>query len=180
MLVKRNYALYLYGIIDDYTTANSAPESLPTDGSTGQGPQRVEGPGSDAGPSFERLCEYGRWMTMRRSRADHLRLYVGLVVCVVFAVSCSTADTGSTSTQAPPTTVGRDEIDDRYDLLPEAGRRTGRPARTPAYWAVWNTCAPNNRAAEAAANGGRAAGWVLVDDILADPGCRSGSTAGHL
>jgi hypothetical protein len=46
--------------------------------------------------------------------------------------------------------------------------------RPPAYWAVWNRCAPDNRAAEAAANGGPAAGWYLVDDLLADPGLQLG------
>ncbi|HSF86734.1 MAG TPA: hypothetical protein VLG28_13910, partial [Acidimicrobiia bacterium] len=35
---------------------------------------------------------------------------------------------------------------------------------------LWNTCAPDNRSAEAEANGGADAGWYLVDDILADPG----------
>jgi hypothetical protein len=39
---------------------------------------------------------------------------------------------------------------------------------------VWNTCAPDNRAETAKANGGREAGWFLVDDILADPGLQLG------
>jgi hypothetical protein len=52
----------------------------------------------------------------------------------------------------------------------------GQP-RTAGYWALWNTCAPENRAAVAAANGGRAAGWILVDDLLADPGIQLGNYA---
>jgi hypothetical protein len=57
------------------------------------------------------------------------------------------------------------------ELPPEARASDGGgDPRLPGYWAVWNTCAPDNRAAEAAANGGRAAGWLLVDDVLADPG----------
>jgi hypothetical protein len=47
--------------------------------------------------------------------------------------------------------------------------RPGDP-RPPAYWAVWNTCAPENRATQAAANGGREAGWTLMDDLLVNPG----------
>jgi hypothetical protein len=35
---------------------------------------------------------------------------------------------------------------------------------------VWNACAPDNKAEVARANGGRAAGWFLLDDLLADPG----------
>jgi hypothetical protein len=50
----------------------------------------------------------------------------------------------------------------------------GTLPRTYAYWAEWNSCAPDNRAAEAAANGGREAGWFLVDDFLADPGIQLG------
>jgi hypothetical protein len=39
---------------------------------------------------------------------------------------------------------------------------------------VWNTCAPENRAEIAAANGGRKAGWFLMDDLLMDPGIQLG------
>ena len=65
---------------------------------------------------------------------------------------------------------------DGFSDLPEAARRATRVGdpRPPAYWAVWNSCAPDNRAETAAANGGRAAGWYLVDDILADPGLMLG------
>jgi hypothetical protein len=45
----------------------------------------------------------------------------------------------------------------------------GEP-RSAGYWLLWNGCAPNNRAGVAAANGGRAAGWLILDDLLADPG----------
>jgi hypothetical protein len=60
--------------------------------------------------------------------------------------------------------------------LPDEARRATRlgDPRPPAYWAVWNSCAPDNRAAEAAANGGSVAGWFLVDDFLDDPGIALG------
>jgi hypothetical protein len=54
-----------------------------------------------------------------------------------------------------------------------AATRLGDP-RTPGYWALWNTCAPDNRADVAEANGGREAGWILMDDLLADPGIQLG------
>lgn len=90
-------------------------------------------------------------------------------------VSCSSSgdDASSSSPAGPTATVvaTRDDIDDRFDLPPEAraATRGGNP-RPPAYWAVWNTCAPDNRSAEAEANGGTDAGWYLVDDVLVDPG----------
>lgn len=46
----------------------------------------------------------------------------------------------------------------------------GGEPRSAGYWLLWNTCAAENQAAMAKANGGRAAGWILVDDLLADPG----------
>jgi hypothetical protein len=66
--------------------------------------------------------------------------------------------------------------DDVFSDLPEEARAATRPGdpRPAAYWAVWNTCAPENRADVAAANGGRAAGWFIVDDLLADPGIQLG------
>jgi len=42
---------------------------------------------------------------------------------------------------------------------------------------LWNTCAEDNRADVAEANGGREAGWVLMDDLLADPGIQIGDLA---
>lgn len=61
--------------------------------------------------------------------------------------------------------------------LPEAARNaTGRgEPRGSGYWRVWNGCAPENRAQAAAANGGRAAGWIIMDDLLADPGIQLGN-----
>jgi hypothetical protein len=52
-------------------------------------------------------------------------------------------------------------------------RGAGDP-RPAGYWLLWNSCAPKNRADIAAANGGRSAGWILMDDLLADPGILMG------
>jgi len=46
----------------------------------------------------------------------------------------------------------------------------GGDPRGAGYWLLWNSCAPDNRAEVAAANGGRAMGWIILDDLLADPG----------
>lgn len=50
---------------------------------------------------------------------------------------------------------------------------SGEP-RTSPYWATWSTCGEGSRAETAAANGGREAGWILVDDLLEDPGISLG------
>jgi hypothetical protein len=88
-----------------------------------------------------------------------------LVVAAMLSVAACSSPT--------PTTITPDDF---LSDVPDAARiatRRGDP-RTAAYWAVWNTCAPENRADVAAANGGRAAGWILVDDLIADPGIQLG------
>lgn len=51
----------------------------------------------------------------------------------------------------------------------------GGEPRSPGYWLVWNSCVENNQAETARANGGRAAGWILMDDLLIDPGILIGA-----
>lgn len=51
----------------------------------------------------------------------------------------------------------------------------GGEPRTAGYWLLWNSCAPENNAETAKANGGREAGWYLVDDFLVGPGIKLGS-----
>lgn len=108
------------------------------------------------------------------------RVFAGLFAVLILAACNSqrseeTAESVldlSAQTSAPTTALPVDE----FSEFPEVARqatRLGDP-RPPAYWALWNTCAADNRAETAAANGGRAAGWFLVDDILADPGLQLG------
>lgn len=98
-----------------------------------------------------------------------------VVLLALLATTCTGANdvaTSTTTTTVLSTTVSTIALADVLADLPEVARASngGGDPRPPGYWAVWNTCAPDNRAAEAAANGGRAAGWLLVDDVLADPG----------
>jgi hypothetical protein len=73
-----------------------------------------------------------------------------------------------------PTPTSDLQIDGIPNIPEEARASTGGgDPRPPAYWTVWNSCAPDNRA-DLAANGGREAGWVLVDDLLEDPGIALG------
>jgi hypothetical protein len=55
-----------------------------------------------------------------------------------------------------------------------ASSTPGGEPRTGGYWETWSTCGANSQAATAAANGGREAGWVITDDLLADPGIEVG------
>jgi hypothetical protein len=46
----------------------------------------------------------------------------------------------------------------------------GGEPRTTGYWLLWNSCSEGNQAETARANGGQEAGWIILDDLLADPG----------
>lgn len=111
------------------------------------------------------------------------RCAVILIACLLAACAPSAVRTAeSTATVFPlfsnPQVVATSAAgQDTFSDLPAEARastRQGDP-RPPAYWAVWNTCAADNRAALAAENGGRAAGWFLMDDLLADPGIQLGN-----
>lgn len=119
---------------------------------------------------------------MRHQSGSEARCIFPLLAVVTVLASCATAsdEPRSSADQAASSPVTADMadatgIDGHLDLPPEARVSTGggdpRPA---AYWAVWNSCASDNRAEVAAANGGREAGFVLVDDVLADPGIQLG------
>lgn len=101
-----------------------------------------------------------------------------LVALVLSMAACSdgasedpstTAMTSSASTLADESAEGATGV---LEELPPGSRDTndGGEPRSADYWIVWSTCGEDNRAAEAAANGGVDAGWYLVDDLLAYPG----------
>jgi hypothetical protein len=51
----------------------------------------------------------------------------------------------------------------------------GGEPRTAGYWVLWSTCGENSQAQVAAKNGGRSAGFILLDDLLQDPGIEVGN-----
>jgi len=53
----------------------------------------------------------------------------------------------------------------------------GGEPRSASYWLIWNSCALDNQSSVAASNGGREAGWVILDDLLQDPGLTLGDLA---
>ena len=65
---------------------------------------------------------------------------------------------------------------DAFSDLPDEARIATQPGdpRPPTYWAEWNRCAEENQSEWADANGGRGAGWTLMDDLLDYPGIQLG------
>jgi hypothetical protein len=94
-----------------------------------------------------------------------MRLPYSLLLPIALLVACAAPPAPS------PRAVPRPTAD---PLFLSDGR--GDP-RSPGYWLLWNSCAPDNRAETARANGGRDGGWLLVDDLLEDPGILVGDLA---
>lgn len=77
----------------------------------------------------------------------------------------------TTPTTPPPTLAVLTLAPDQYPTSQTASQSMGGgEPRSTGYWLIWNTCAEGNQAESARANGGRDAGWILMDDLLADPG----------
>lgn len=96
---------------------------------------------------------------------------ISILLAVLLLAGCASPAQTPTSL-IPPTSAARATpqatVDDYFKS--DGG---GEP-RTAGYWLLWNSCAPENKAETARLNGGRAAGWILLDDILADPGVKLG------
>lgn len=112
-------------------------------------------------------------------RLSRLQIFAVLFAAFLFTACAQSAepieDIPGISTQTTsPTAIPQD--DTFPEIPPEARIATwqGDP-RPAAYWALWNTCAPENRADIAAENGGRSAGFILLDDLLINPGIQLGN-----
>jgi hypothetical protein len=86
-----------------------------------------------------------------------IRWFTLFLLVIVSTVACAAEPT---PTPLPPSPTA-----DPYF----AAQGTGEP-RGAGYWQLWNSCAPDNRSETAAANGGRQAGWFIMDDLLQEPG----------
>jgi hypothetical protein len=102
---------------------------------------------------------------MRHPNPDLLKSLL-VFLSVALLAACSTAPVKSL-----PTAVLSTPFPTPDSLYHSDG---GGEPRGPGYWLVWNTCTEGNQSATAKANGGRQAGWVLLDDLLADPGIMMG------
>jgi hypothetical protein len=109
------------------------------------------------------------------SRPHALTRVAALAAIGCLLVACGgrpASDDPGAASPALPVQVSLGEI-------PEDARISngGPNPRSPEYWIAWSTCGAGSQAATAAANGGRAAGWILVDDLLVDPGIALGDHA---
>jgi hypothetical protein len=99
------------------------------------------------------------------------------VALLLISVAClATAVCSSDGQSADPGSAASDSVARLLEAVPADARAAvgaGEP-RSSAYWVQWSTCGEDSRAETATANGGRAAGWILVDDLLADPGITLG------
>lgn len=98
---------------------------------------------------------------MRKSR-------IGPLVIGWFLAACGTPTALSPTPTPAPTALPP-------TVAPFFASQGGGEPRTAGYWLVWNSCTEDNRADEAAANGGREAGWIILDDLRADPGILLGT-----
>jgi hypothetical protein len=104
----------------------------------------------------------------------------GLVAClVVLAAACASRTGEPPAASAGPPAPTQDAASSVVDAVLPAARAvvgSGEP-RSSGYWIAWSSCGVDNRAETAAANGGREAGWFIVDDLLSDPGIVLGDHA---
>lgn len=102
---------------------------------------------------------------------------LGLAVSVmVLGGACSDDDDGSPITAAESSSATSGDESDVIAAVPDEAREAigdGEP-RSSRYWVVWSSCGEGSQADVAAANGGREAGWIILDDLLADPGISLG------
>lgn len=101
----------------------------------------------------------------------HSRIALFLTL-LAFLISACASSKGNTSPTLAAITM-LPESDQGQD--PQFESSSGGEPRSSGYWLVWNTCAENNQSEIAQANGGREAGWILMDDLLADPGILIGT-----
>ena len=93
----------------------------------------------------------------------YLRI-IPILLTLIILVACTpsfSAPNHSTATLPTPSTPTLD-----FSHLSDGG---GEP-RSGSYWLLWNTCAADNKSDAAAANGGREAGWIILDDLIQEPG----------
>jgi hypothetical protein len=83
-----------------------------------------------------------------------------ILIIIPFLTAC---EQGSPAVFTP-TSMPTPDIDPFYKS------NGGGEPRSAGYWLSWNSCTQDNKAEVAAANGGREAGWVILDDLIENPG----------
>jgi hypothetical protein len=106
---------------------------------------------------------------------DMRKRWIGVYLfCWLLLAACGSPEAASPE-PTPALTLPRPTPPPTVD--PFFASQGGGEPRTAGYWLVWNSCAEDNKADVAAANGGREAGWIILDDLLQDPGILLGEQA---
>jgi hypothetical protein len=95
------------------------------------------------------------------------------LVCWLLLAACGSLATCGAPTALPPSPTPAPTVlppSPIPTIDPFFASQGGGEPRTAGYWLARNSCAEDNRADVAAANGGREAGWIILDDLLQDPG----------
>ena len=98
-------------------------------------------------------------------------------LAVACGASLSIAGCQGSAIQPAPSAASATAIPSGVDPLPSLGSTAtngGGDPRSSAYWIQWSSCGEGSQAAVARQNGGREAGWILVDDLITDPGLALG------
>jgi hypothetical protein len=103
---------------------------------------------------------------------------VWVLVAASVVAGCSSSDGVSepaspSSPQSVPSDAGSGGP---LDGIPEESRVSdgGGEPRSTTYWITWSTCGEGSQAGVAEANGGREAGWIVLDDLIETPGLSLG------
>lgn len=96
-----------------------------------------------------------------------LVLILYLIVASTLVIACVSPPQQPSALDPTPT------IDSAQDAMLQSDG--GGEPRSLDYWLIWNTCAEGNKSETARANGGREARWILMDDLLTDPGVLIGT-----
>lgn len=105
---------------------------------------------------------------MRTHRASSVRKFLCCALISLVASACASQLRDVPTAARPAPTLAVLALTPAVD--PYHQSTGGGQPRSTGYWLLWNTCAEGNQAETARANGGRDAGWTLMDDLLADPG----------
>lgn len=115
-------------------------------------------------------------MIAKRPPAHFWTLIQNAIICTLIlfgAGACaSQPQTATTAARAAPTLASAPITPAADSYRQSTG---GGQPRSTGYWLLWNTCAEGNQSAMAKSNGGSEAGWILMDDLLIDPGVLIGA-----
>ncbi len=95
-----------------------------------------------------------------------------ILLAIFSLAACSAPEAAENATRTPTVYVRSMPT---LTINPANRSLGGGEPRSTSYCEMWSTCGRNSQATQAAANGGREEGWILLDDLLQDPGVQVGN-----